>query len=589
MTRRVDGPAPAVKIDLRPQGLAPRGRGDDAPLSTRPVIAALVVTWNRKNDADKVIAALSRQEYPLDNLHVVIIDNSSTDGTQDFLTRRWLPERIVENPTDRAHEPRFESPLRVFLAEDTGLPPPSASLNGRHDAPRPALNGQASRARNAGNFASCTIVRNHANLGGCGGFNTGLAYARHAFATDAAGPLDFVWLVDDDTDLPADALARLVSAASSDPRIGLVGSRTVDIVDRTKTIETTIYFDRARGVMQDHTSGDHPGDASHRGWLEQVGSTRGVGSYTGLRDVDIVSACSMLARWSAVEKVGFWDWRYFIYCDDADWCLRFGKAGYRVVLNLDAVVYHTPWNMKLTVARIYYAHRNVLWMLQKVVPNPQLRRIMTRRMASILRDSLSAAFNRRLFHADVIRRTALDAARNRAGKLRNEGPMPQPVLDVLRQAGVLRPGATIAALCGSAEALLAADTIRRQVQTHAQDGPRWVYCTRNTVPEGPAQSGLPPPARIIYGGRWQSRLRRQPTLWRYRPDAVIVFDQVNDFPALAGKWNIHVDTRWPTQAQLERDGPLRRARFICVWLATAVRCTFFARTVKPYTSPTIYG
>lgn len=35
----------------------------------------------------------------------------------------------------------------------------------------------------------------------------------------------------------------------------------------------------------------------------------------------------MLAHWSGVKKVGFWDYRYFIYCDDADWCLHSRRRG----------------------------------------------------------------------------------------------------------------------------------------------------------------------------------------------------------------------------------------------------------------------
>src|SRR5262249_8110898 len=163
------------------------------------------------------------------------------------------------------------------------------------------------------------------------------------------------------------------------------------------------------------------------------------------------------------EKVGFWDWRYFIYCDDADWCLRFRRAGYRVVLNLDAVVYHTPWNMKLTVARIYYAQRNLLWMVQKEVPRKDLRRIMTRRMGKMLLDSVHAAGHRRLFHADIIRRTALDVAINRAGKLEAEGPTAEPIIDALRKAGALGPGATVAVLCAHTGSLEAADAVRRNV------------------------------------------------------------------------------------------------------------------------------
>ena len=39
--------------------------------------------------------------------------------------------------------------------------------------------------------------------------------------------------------------------------------------------------------------------ASHAQWLREVGSTRGTGPYRGVRDVDVVAACSLLARWEA--------------------------------------------------------------------------------------------------------------------------------------------------------------------------------------------------------------------------------------------------------------------------------------------------
>jgi hypothetical protein len=304
----------------------------------------------------------------------------------------------------------------------------------------------------------------------------------------------------------------------------------------------------------------------------------------------------MLARWSAVEKVGFWDWRYFIYCDDADWCLRFGKAGYRVVLNLDAVVYHTPWNMKLTVARIYYAQRNALWMLQKVIPQKQLRRILKRRMYSILRDSLRAGLHRRLFHAEIIRRTALDVVTNRPGKLDNDGPTPEPVMDSLRKAGVLKKGKRIAVLCSAHPSVGWADQLRAHVHHHLNIGggeamPDWTYVVRNDVPDHGAH-GEPAetrPYRLIYGARRRARLRRQYRILTQRPDLIVVYDQTTDFPAVLGKWNLHIDTRKPTTSQLERDGLAARTRFLGRWLISAMQCAVYAITVKSFRSSTRYG
>ena len=113
----------------------------------------------------------------------------------------------------------------------------------------------------------------------------------------------------------------------TDPAIGIVGSRTVDLRDRRTTMETTIYQERSTGLLADEPDRDHPLRASHDAWVATVGGVRGKREFAGLREVDVVSACSMLAHWSAVERVGFWDHRYFIYCDDADWCLRFRARG----------------------------------------------------------------------------------------------------------------------------------------------------------------------------------------------------------------------------------------------------------------------
>jgi GT2 family glycosyltransferase len=533
-------------------------------------IAIVMVTWNRKADVSNAIAALSRQDYPRDRMHVIVVDNNSTDGTTNFLARKWRPEFLVENPTERAHEPRFEPALRLAGDDE----------------------------HNAGGFASLTIVHNHANMGGCGGFNTGFGYIAHAFSAryGRTAP-DFVWLVDDDIDLPPDALTQLTTAAASDPLIGIVGSRTVDLGNRRTTIETTIYFDRHKGVMADEPSPDHPRAESHRKWIENVGGTRGDRPYSGLRDVDVVSACSLLARWPAVEKIGFWDHRYFIYCDDADWCLRFGRAGYRVVLNLDAVVYHTPWNLKLTLARLYYAQRNVLWMAQKVVPTKQLRQLMARRMYTVLRDSLRAGVHRRLFHADIIRRTALDVAINHGGKLAGEGPPFEPVVDCLRRAGALKKDRWMAVLCSLPHSIAWADALRMHVRENlnpqlGDEMPRWAYYVRNDVPDhqGVHEPAETRPDRIVYSAKYRSRFfRRQLPLFNRRPRAVVVFDQSTDFPAFFGKWNVHIDMRRPTMCQLERDGVLRKAAFFWRWACSAARCAFFALTVKPYTSPTKYG
>jgi hypothetical protein len=540
-------------------------------------VCAVIVTWNRKGHVTNVLHALARQSYPAALLDVVVIDNAGDDGTLDHLCEAFTPERVIDNHTELAHQPRFDRP-RVRTWE-----PPS----------RPG-------APNALGLSSLTIVRNRANMGGCGGFNTGFAFVEHWFGTkDVPGP-EFVWLVDDDVDLPPDALAQLVRAMESDPRIGLVGSRTCDINDRTRTIETTIYFNAEAGSMQDDAPAGHARHEAHKRWIERVGGPRGLGGaegYRGLMDVDVVSACSMLARWKAVvggtggndpPGVGFWDHRYFIYCDDADWCLRFAKHGWRVALNLDAVVFHTPWNLKLTPARIYYANRNRLWMVQKTLQPDGLRAVTEKVMRAILADSLHAALHRRQFHARIILRTGLDAARNIGGKTGSDGPPAAPTVEAMARVGALRAGERVAVVCNTPRSVKHFDDLRRIVAEHVRvtpgvAEPRWLPIVRNDVPN-------PPGSAIVYGRHIGSRLKKQWHTMLRRPRVVVVFDQINDFPVLLGApWTIHIDTRKIEVAQIERDGWIPRVGFLWSWLKARSVLLGHARTVRPYASETRYG
>lgn len=553
------------------------------------VVAAVCVTWNRKEDVLRVLHALSKQTYPLERLHIVIIDNASTDGTLEAIKKNFNPDRVVHNNTDKAHEPNFAEPI---LSSDA----PSS---------------------NTGGFASLTVVRNSANHGGCGGFNTGFAYAEHAFTPEGkafdttpkpTGSAEFIWLVDDDVDLPTNLLENLVAAARTDDNIALVGSRTVDLQNRETTIETTIYFDDITGFMGPDPRPGHRLEQSHKQWASTVGGPKYGGPYSGLRDVDVVSACSMLARWKDIREVGFWDWRYFIYCDDADWCLRFGKAGKRVVLNLDAVVFHTPWFNKLTPARAYYAQRNAVWMATKTLEGTKLRKVVSAWMKRLLRSSLKELLYGRLHLAKTYRLTALDAATNKPGKFEYDMPIPGPTGDIFNTIGLLSINAVnntantpaIAAICASTEAIAKAAELIARIQKSLdtagkkQQAPRLVICLNTDLAQDQRAKGelakLPKNVEILtYVPTWKGRLAVQRKLKSFGVSAVLVYDYAGDLPVWSAKYTIFADSAKPDTVSAERVGIRKSLAELARLAVAAARCFWYARTVKPHTRSGRYG
>jgi len=58
------------------------------------------------------------------------------------------------------------------------------------------------------------------------------------------------------------------------------------------------------------------------------------------KEVDWVQGSAMMIRKSAIEKVGLWDERFFMYFEDADWCRRFWQNNFKVVYLANAKMVH---------------------------------------------------------------------------------------------------------------------------------------------------------------------------------------------------------------------------------------------------------
>lgn len=178
------------------------------------------------------------------------------------------------------------------------------------------------------------IIQNDVNLGGAGGFNTGL---RHAQQCD----YDYVILLDNDITVADGCINNLIQYIDQDSSIGCVGTKIM-IMDRPEYIQEF-------GGQLDWEQYDLIKDY----WYELD---------TGTEDViesDWVSSCALIARVDAVKKTTLFPEENFLFWDDIDFTYQFKKAGYKVMSLASAKVYHKGKKKPVTNTALgYYGMRN---------------------------------------------------------------------------------------------------------------------------------------------------------------------------------------------------------------------------------------
>lgn len=190
-------------------------------------------------------------------------------------------------------------------------------------------------------FPQVKVIENGANLGFAAGNNVGLRYAlRHGY--------DYALLLNNDTEVAPDFLARLIDAAESDPKIGAVGP-TITYYERPDLIWSAGgMIDWKRGIAVMHAN--------------EVDS----GQYREPTDVDFVTGCALLVKRAALDCAGLLDERFFMYFEETEWCVRIRRAGFRILHVPRSLVLHKiPLNARFDKEYLaYYMTRNRLLFLR---------------------------------------------------------------------------------------------------------------------------------------------------------------------------------------------------------------------------------
>lgn len=173
-------------------------------------------------------------------------------------------------------------------------------------------------------FPWVTFKQNKQNLGLGAAVNVGLDMAKG----------EYIAFLNPDLILEEHQFERWVDWMVSHPDVGVSGPRLLN-VDGTDQESCYAFPNPLIPVLRRTPLGSLPGFSSmiHQFTLRDMDREQEA-------EVDWVLGAAMLIRRNALDQIGQFDTRFFLYYEDADVCRRMWKAGWRVVYTPCAKIVH---------------------------------------------------------------------------------------------------------------------------------------------------------------------------------------------------------------------------------------------------------
>jgi hypothetical protein len=232
------------------------------------------------------------------------------------------------------------------------------------------------------------LIENRSNLGYAGGNNIGIQYALESGA-------DYILILNPDTTVKNNLLTKLIGAAKKNPRAGIIGT-AVNEGNRM------IYCGEIKWLKPE----------LEHSILKPV--TR------NLKSNFYILGAAMLVSKKVFEKIGIFDERYFLYFEDADFCVRARRAGFKLAVAPDAVVYHNPSSStsKLGAALLLrYHYRNAHLFNMKNAPFKVRILLPFWSIWIIMKQAIKILLRRNIQTSKAILSGVLDFYKGRFGKI----------------------------------------------------------------------------------------------------------------------------------------------------------------------------
>lgn len=200
---------------------------------------------------------------------------------------------------------------------------------------------------NAGNYPNTLVLRNEKNLGFTGGNNWGIRHAKG----------DFIFIVNNDTEVTPDLLTVLLEPFQTDETIGVTCPKIryyahPNIIQYAGFNPINVFTGRTTSV------GSMEED---KGQYDTSGFTHGA------------HGCAMMVKREVIEKTGMFPEKFFIYYEEWDWSSRIIKAGYKIYYQAKGLIYHKESITmgKQSALKVYFHTRNRILYMRRNSNVPQ--------------------------------------------------------------------------------------------------------------------------------------------------------------------------------------------------------------------------
>ena len=208
-----------------------------------------------------------------------------------------------------------------------------------------SVDGSVEKIKSLG-MPNLIVIESEVNLGFSGGNNLGIKYA----VSEGA---EYILLLNNDTLVEPNFLEVLVSTEKE-------YQNKVVLTSKIKYVSDPKRIWCAGGRFNVYT-----------GRTENIGIGEiDSGQYDKRTDVNLISGCCMFIPATIIEEVGLLEEKYFMYCEDLDYCCRLIEHNIRMIYEPNAVIYHKVGGSasKITDLTTYYSTRNMHYIIRKFVP-----------------------------------------------------------------------------------------------------------------------------------------------------------------------------------------------------------------------------